>query len=382
MSNGQKYWNAVSAMFALNGALFGIWASRIPAIVQRFELSHTSIGLLLLLMAAGAIVSFPVAGHLADKLGAFRVTKFTAIFYVLALILLGVSPSIYFLAVALFFFGATHGAMDVAMNSWATEVEKANGKPQMSSFHAMFSMGAGLGAATGFVAVTAGLSPAMHFAIAAVCIGIVAFAFANISWTSTQHQPTSKPPLFAIPRGPLLAVGVIAFCSAIGEGGMADWGAIFLKSVTSASEANAALGYTVFSIGMVIVRFLGGQIIARFGSELSARMGGLFALVGCSAAVISGTFVFGLIGFGLMGMGYALIIPIAFTKAAEFSPKSPGVAIAAVSTLGYGGLLLGPPLIGFVAGATSIRGAFLVLAALALVIVFLSRVLRASPDPQ
>ncbi len=382
MSNGQKSWNAVSAMFALNGALFGIWASRIPAIVQRFELSHSSIGLLLLLMAAGAIMSFPVAGHFADKLGAFRITKIAAIFYVLALILLGISPSIYTLAASLFFFGATHGAMDVAMNSWATEVEKANAKSQMSSFHAMFSVGAGLGAATGYMAVTAGLSPGMHFVIAAVSIGIIAFAFANIPWASTQHQTTGKPPLFALPRGPLLVVGIIAFCSAIGEGGMADWGAIFLKSVTSASEANAALGYTVFSIGMVIVRFLGGQIIARFGNEMSARIGGIFALLGCGSAIISGTFIVSLIGFGLMGMGYALIIPIAFTKAAEFSPKSPGVAIAAVSTLGYGGLLLGPPLIGFVAGATSIRGAFLVVAALAFAIIVLSRVLRAAPKHQ
>jgi len=378
MSNNQKSWNAVAAMFALNGALFGIWASRIPAVVERFELSHSSVGMLLLLMAGGAIVTFPIAGHFADKVGAFTVTRLVGLFYIVALVLLGLSNSVFFLAISLFFFGVTHGAMDVAMNSWATEVEKANAKPQMSSFHAMFSVGAGLGAATGFVAVKAGLSPLTHFTIASISIGAVAFVFANIKWASDRHETNGKPPLFALPKGPLLVVGIVAFCAAIGEGGMADWSAIFLSSVASASEANAALGYTVFSAGMVLVRFLGGQVIARLGNRTSARLGGAFALVGCSLAVISGSLLAGLMGFAFMGMGYALIIPIAFSIAAQLSPKSPGVAIAGVSTLGYGGLLLGPPIIGFVAAATSMRMAFLVIAALALVIVVLSKSLQAS----
>lgn len=356
-------------MFGLNGALFGIWASRIPAIVEKLSLSHQMVGILLLFMASGAIVAFPLAGHFSDKFGAFRTTKVSAAFYLLALILLSLANSPIVLAMALFVFGATHGAMDVAMNSWATEVEKANQAPQMSSFHAMFSLGAGLGAATGFAAVQLGLSPFIHFTSASIVIGAFAFIVARINWVSTTHSPQQKPPLFAIPKGPMLLVGIVAFCSAIGEGSMADWSALFLQAAAGATEANAAIGYTIFSIGMVMVRLLGSVIIGKFGRTTTVRLGGTSALIGSLAAVLSGNYGVALFGFAAMGAGYALIIPIAFSKAAELAPKSPGVAIASVSTLGYGGLLLGPPLIGFVAGLVTLRVAFVVVAGLAALLV-------------
>jgi MFS family permease len=240
----------------------------------------------------------------------------------------------------------------------------------------MFSLGAGIGAATGFFAVQLGLSLPQHFIVASVVLGIVVFLIANISWQSTKREMVQKPPLFAIPKGPLLLIGVVAFCCAIGEGGMADWSAIFLINAVDAGEARAAIGYTLFSVGMVSIRFAGGKLIDLFGQTTIVRYGALSAFIGCMAAIISVDFYVSLIGFVLMGCGYALVIPIAFSKAAEMAPNSPGVAIAGVSTFGYGGMLLGPPLIGFTAEIVSIRFAFLIFACLACLMFILAQAME------
>lgn len=363
-------------MFALNGALFGIWASRIPAIAEIHHLSHGTLGALLLLMASGAILSFPIAGRLSDRLGAYQITIWSAVAYTLCLFLISVAPNLAALAAALFLFGATHGAMDVAMNSWASEVERQSGKPIMSSFHAMFSLGAGLGAGSGFLAVQSGLSPGPHFLAAGLIIFCATIILGRIGWQSDIASRPSKAAMFAVPKGPLLLVGFVAFCSSLGEGAMADWSAIFLINSTGTSEAVAALGYAVFSIAMVAMRLIGDRIVHRFGALQTARFAGMSALIGSLCAVTFATLPMVLIGFALMGVGYAVVIPLAFSRAANDPNMAPGAAIASVSTLGYGGILLGPPIIGFLAEATSIRMAFLLLSALAIMIILLAKILQ------
>ncbi len=175
-----------------------------------------------------------------------------------------------------------------------------------------------------------------------------------------------------LPRGALFVVGLVAFCASLSEGGIADWGAIFLVSVASVSDAQAAFGYVVFSITMVAVRLIGDRIVAWLGSVTAARVGGSVAAVGSLTAVFLPTFPMILLGFALMGIGYAVVMPLAFTRAANDKKIPQGVAIASVSTLGYGGILLGPPLIGFIAEITSLQFAFLIMSVLACVIVLLA----------
>ncbi|CTQ56044.1 Inner membrane protein YbjJ [Roseibium album] len=373
-------WRAVAAMFILNGALFGIWASRIPAVAERHELGPGSLGGLLLLMAAGAIVAFPVAGKLSDNHGAARTTWRTAFLYIAALFLIAMSPDFLSLAIALFMFGATHGAMDVAMNTWAGEAERRIGRPVMSSFHAMFSLGAGMGAASGFVAASNGFEITPHFIAAGLLIAVVTLPFASIGWQPDPMRTQIPGPIFVLPKGPLFFVGAIAFCASIGEGGMADWSAILLVLSTGADEAQAALGYSVFSVAMVATRLLGDRITLTFGPVTAARLAGTTAASGVLVAVIPGTYAMTLAGFALMGIGYAIIMPLAFSRAANDPELSPGAAIASVSTLGYGGILLGPPVIGFAAEAMSLPAAFLILAALAGLIVVLGGSV-AGPEP-
>lgn len=369
-------WLAVSAMFILNGALYGMWASRIPAAARIHTLDEGDLGLLLLLLAGGAITAFPLAGRFADRFGAAPVTLIIAVAYAIALCLIGLAPTVLLLALALFIFGATHGAMDVAMNTWAGEAEAHIARPVMSSFHAMFSLGAGLGAASGYAAERFEVGIAPHFIIGSLAILVITLAFARIPWTSPRQASTENTPLFPFPRGPLIAVGLIAFCSSMGEGAMVDWSALYLVDIAQVDAANAALGYTVFSIAMVITRLLGDQVTHRLGPVTTARIAGAFATAGTLCAIIFASYGMALLGFALMGVGYAVIMPLAFSRAARDPHLPPGTAIASVATLGYGGLLLGPPIIGFIAHATSLRVGFGVLAALAALIIVLATAVR------
>ncbi|UWR58715.1 MFS transporter [Phaeobacter inhibens] len=363
-------------MFVLNGALFGIWASRIPAVSEIHELSPGGLGLLLLLMAAGAILSFPLAGRAADRIGAAHVTRRVALAYVLGLVLLALAPNLPLLAAALFVFGAAHGSMDVAMNAWASEVEARAARPMMSSFHAMFSLGAGLGALSGYAAASIDAQIPAHFLVAGCVSALLTLYMAQIPWVAraAPESGAAKPAL--LPRGALLAVGFVAFCGAVGEGAMADWSAIFLVLTTGASEADAALGFAVFSIAMVAMRLIGDLVVARIGPVTAGRLAGTSASLGALIAVGWGSYGAAMTGFALMGIGYALIMPLAFSRAASDPDLPAGAAIASVATFGYGGILIGPPMIGVTAELISLPAAFLILAVLAVFIVIFSDVLR------
>ncbi|WP_321337504.1 MFS transporter [uncultured Cohaesibacter sp.] len=365
---------AVSAMFMLNGAFFGMWASRVPAIAQMHQLSETMLGILLLSMCAGAIVSFPTTGSLVERYGSASVTKVVALVYSAALAGLAFAPSVLLLGAALFAFGASHGAMDVSMNAWAGEVEKARGKPIMSSFHAMWSLGSGLGAATGFLAVHLALDPMVHFLIGGALGLFLALPFGFVTWSSPriERKPGAKRALFVLPKGALALVGIMGLCAGLGEGAMGDWGAIFLVQVAQTNEGTAALGYTCFSVAMVAMRLAGDWIIGRLGAVRAARMSGLLAATGSLLAISVATLPAIFVGFAMMGLGYAFIVPLAFSRAGNDDTMSPGPAIAAVATFGYGGGLFGPVAIGLLADTFSIRWAFLLLSSLALLIILLA----------
>ncbi len=366
---------AVSAMFGLNGGLFGIWASRIPAFVERFEISEGALGILLLCMAIGAIVSFPLAGRASDRIGAARLTRILAVYYAATLILLAISPAFWFLGIALAFFGSAHGAMDVAMNAWAAEVEREAGRPIMPVFHAMWSLGAGLGALSGYLAGLAGLGVVVHLGGLALLIAAAALFLADVEWQSVRSASVEGP-AFAFPRGALALVGLIACAAGLGEGAMADWSAVYLIGELQSGEAQAALGYAVFSVAMVGTRLSGSVIIARLGPAGTTRAAGLTATIGAALLASADALWLALAGFALLGIGYATIIPLAFSRAAADGGTGAGRAIASVATLGYGGMLIGPPLIGGVAELTSLRVSFLLLAMLAFAMVAMARVMR------
>lgn len=377
--------NAVIAMFVLNGTLFGLWASRIPTVSVKLSLDPGALGLLLLLMGGGAIAAFPLAGRWVDRHGAAATTVWVGAIHALSILGIGLAPTVSTLAAALFFFGATHGAMDVAMNSWAGAVERRLPRPMMSRFHASWSVGAGLGAASGFVAIKLGLPLLAHGVlvigvVAAVCLWLAVPPATSPLWAPAPRIDAPHAPLFTLPKGQLVLVGLIAMCASLGEGAMADWGAIFLMTTTGVSEASAAIGYAVFSVAMVIMRLGGDRVTYRLGPMRTARLAGGTAALGAGLAVGIATYPVALVGFALMGIGYAVIMPLAFSRATNDPILSPGKAVASLATLGYGGLLMGPPVIGFIAEVSSIRVSFALLMALAVLMASLAPALR-QPDP-
>lgn len=371
-------WRAVVAAFVLNGLLFGVWASRVPVFKESFALEPSVLGALLLALAGGAIVSFPLAGGLSERWGARRLTVRCAWGYVPALVLLALAPSPLTLGLALFVFGMFHGAMDVAMNGWGAQVERQMGRSTMSIFHAMFSLGAGIGAASGFAAAKFEFDPLFHFAWVATLGGVIALAVMNRAGREkTAPEPKAdKTPFLSLPSGPLLLVGLIALSASMGEGAMADWSAVFLRLATEADDASAALGYAAFSVAMVLTRLAGGVVVELLGPVTTTRASASIAFTGLLFAVFGGTFQAVMIGFAFMGVGYAVVMPLVFSRAAADPNVPSGAAIASVATVGYGGMLLGPPIIGFVAQVIGMRLSFLVLAALAALAFALANRLR------
>ena len=367
---------AVAAAFALNGAMLGTWASRVPAIAERFDLGEGGLGILFLMMGIGALTAFPFAGKAADRAGAARVTRLLTVLLVIAVLLLSLAPNTILLGAAVLIFGVFYGGMDVTMNSWAAEVEQHLGRPVMASFHAMWSLGAGAGAGIGFLAARAEWSYTAQFVLSGLGLALLLGPFIAAPWASRQSEPDASDPIFALPRGLLFLVGIVALAAGLGEGAMADWSAVFLHDVVGTDQSRAALGYAVYSVTMVAMRLCVDGLVARAGPIAVARVSGLSAALGLALVAGIATFPAALIGFVLMGIGYAAIVPLAFSRAAADPHVPPGQAIASVATFAYGAILLGPPSIGLIAEASSLRLAFLLLGGFAILIAILAPVLR------
>lgn len=361
---------AIAAAFAFNGALYGAWAARIPAIKETHDLSPSMLGILLLVLSFGAILAFPISGRLSDRFGAVRVTRWTALGYLPSTLAMALAPNVALLAVALFLMGAILGGMDVAMNTWATELEKRQKVQAMSFFHAMWSLGTAMGAGFGALAILWGWSVPLHFLVFGGVVAAIALSMLRVEWTSDTHT-SGKATVFALPKGVLLFVGIAVFCSSVGEGAMADWAALLLIEL-GVDEARAATGFFVFSLAMVFVRLIGDRVIARLGAVMVARLSGAAGAVGVIIAVFGGSYATALVGFTIIAIGVAMMFPISMSRAAQEPGMSPGNAIASVATFAYGGTLLGPPIIGFVAQATSVSGAFLMVAGLMVLMIGLA----------
>lgn len=377
---------AVSLLFLANGALMGTWVSRIPAVQEQLGLRHSALGVALFALASGAMISMPAAGRLSGRFGSGRVSLCAITLYALMLPAIAVMPDAFRLACVLFLFGAGHGALDVSMNAQAVAVERAMGRPVMSSFHALFSLGGLAGSAAGGVAAAAGTPPAIHFPIAAAFLLLPALAGAagRMCDDRTSRDPADIRNRSRLPRIPrvLLAAGVIAFCSMAGEGAMADWSAVFLREVASASEGMAAAGYAAFSVAMAGVRFAGDRLTRRFPSAAIVQVSGLLTVAGLAIVLPGADPALCVAGFALTGAGYALVVPLVFSAAGRIPGMAAGSALACVTTIGYLGFLAGPPLIGFVADAAGLRAGLGLLLAAGAAIFVLSPSVRAARHPR
>ncbi|WOI53542.1 MFS transporter [Parvularcula sp. LCG005] len=368
--------NGARAFFLMAGSFYGTWISRIPAFEDRFEVPHDVLGTLFLLMAIGAFVSFPIAGWLSDKYGPRRMTRLGSLAAAPFLVSIAFAPTVWTFGLALFLYGFGSGIMVISMNGWGTAVAKASPRPIMSGIHAMFSIGAAGATAIGAVAAHYGLSPALHYLAFVLVIMPLAHAVATAPWTDrVKAVDTPKVPL-RLPKKALVLVAAITACSAIGEGAMADWGALLAIETVGVGEGAAAFGYSLFAAAMVVGRLGGDPFVHRVGEVMTTRISGLLAAIGVLIAVTSGHIYVTYLAYGIMGLGYANLVPLAISRAADEDPENPGASIATVSSMGHGGMLLGPVLIGFVSEATSLRTGFGLLGVIALGAILIAGVMR------
>ncbi|MBO6758131.1 MAG: MFS transporter [Roseibium sp.] len=368
---------AVAAIFFMFGTFLGAWASRIRDIKAVLGVEEAGFGLILLAMASGAFVAFPFTGHWVDRFGAVRVTKLFAFGLLTMFVVLSVGVTVLLMVPIAFLTGFCIGGLDVSMNGWGAEVEKALGRPVMSSYHGLYSLGAAVGAAAGAGALWLDLSVLVHFALWGALMGVLLTAAARVGWTSDRRSPGSgKSPFLAIPTGALLLVGLMALASALAEGAVTDWAAIYQIEELGFSSARAVIGFSIFSIAMVVMRLAGDQLIARFGPVKVVRISGCAAFVGTVLIVWGANIWVVWLGCAIMGLGNAVIFPVAMSRAAADPVLSPGTAIAAVATLGYGAYLLGPPVLGFIGQVLSLRASFALVAVLALIIPFAAGALK------
>jgi MFS family permease len=381
---------ATLAVFLANGFGIGAWAVEVPRIKEHLALSDASLGIALFAFALGAIVAMPLAGRLAPRLGSGRATALLGAAFFVALPLPALAPNFPLLCVVLLLLGAANGAMDVSMNGHASSIETVWGSPIMSSFHAAWSAGGLLGAATGAMIQKSGTGVAGGLLLPDILIGILIFFAAALALRDVG--PRAKAPAssgFALPDAGVMKLAALAFLCMMTEGAVADWSAVFLRSVLHGEASVAALGYSAFAFSMAACRIIGDVSVRRLGPGMVVRLGGLIAACGLALVLGLPNNITACAGFALVGVGLANIVPVIFSAAGR-STATPALGVSMAATAGYAGFLVGPPLIGFGAGFVGLRFALgvLVLAAL-IVCVFGGRAIRGAgmsvrvhPEPQ
>ncbi|MGN9844199.1 MFS transporter [Nonomuraea sp. H19] len=369
---------AVHLLFFLSGAAIGTWTARIPAIKERLSLGDGQLSLALLAIAAGAVIGMTVVGRLVDRHGSSRVMIPAALLQGVVLVPPAYASGLTALVGTLLLFGIVHGAIDVAMNANAVEVERAHGRPIMSSFHAVFSIGGFAGATTGGLFAHAALTPAATFWSMGALIAILAVWAAR--W-ALRTVPSAAPGSGGVgggglPRG-IVFLGVLAFCCLVGEGAAADWSSVYLREDLAAAPGFAVAGYAAFSLMMTIGRLAGDRLAARFGPVPLVRCCGLLAAAGLGLGLLGGHPVAAVIGFGCFGAGLSCIVPQVFSAAGHRDPAFAGRALARVAAIGYLGFLSGPVVIGAVAELTGLPRALAVPALLAAFVALTATALRA-----
>ncbi|MGW3011211.1 MFS transporter [Streptomyces sp. NPDC001219] len=366
---------SIAAVFLIHGSVTGNFATRIPWIQDHTALSPGQLGLALAFPAIGASLAMPLAGRISHRLGARTALRGLLALWTLSLVLPALSPGLFALAAALLAYGAASGMSDVAMNALGLETEDRLGKPIMSGLHGMWSAGALLGSAAGTVAAHAGWDARLHLAGAALVLTLLG-ALACRGVLDLRSTPDEHPPpRFALPPRSALVIGAIGFCAVFAEGAGLDWSAVYLRDELGTDAGLAAASTTAFACTMTVARLAGDRVVARFGAVRTVRAGGVLAAAGGLLIVTARHPAMAMGGFGLMGLGIAVVVPLAFAAAGRSGP-APSQAIAGVATITYTSGLIAPSAIGGLAQATSLPVSFMLVTALACGLVVGARVLR------
>jgi len=365
----------MSTRIAFFIAGFGVaaWAPLVPYAKARAGLDEGTLGLLLLCLGVGSIIAMPVAGALASRFGCRRVLTIGTLLVCLALPLLATVGSTPGLVASLFLFGAGLGSVDSTVNLQAVIVERASGRTMMSGFHGLFSLGGIAGAAGVSALLGLGLSPLGAIGVVILFLLLALFKAAP---HLLPYGSESSGPAFAVPHGVVLFIGMLCFVVFLAEGAMLDWSAVFLSAERQVADAYAGLGYAAFALTMTGGRLTGDAIVRRLGAQRVIVFGGLTAATGLALATLAPAWEAALIGYALVGAGCSNIVPVLYSAVGKQKVMAESIAVPAITTLGYAGILAGPAAIGFIAHASTLSLAFMVIAVMLLGVAISGRILR------
>ncbi|QJE98564.1 MFS transporter [Luteolibacter luteus] len=361
---------ATRLSFLIPGVGIACWAPLVPYAKEQIQLDEARLGLLLLFLGAGSVMAMPLAGGVAAKVGSRPVIAVASLVIAAVLPLLAIASSEGELAAALFFLGASLGAVDVAANIHGIEVERRAGRPMMSNFHGFYSFGGLAGSAVMTALLSAGVRPF----VATVAVSVILLASLGLVVPSLlKIRSSNDTPFFVRPRGIVLLMGMLTFIVFLIEGALLDWSAVILKENRGVEEARAGIGFVIFSLAMTVTRFAGDQVIARFGGKKVLLGGSLLASAGLGLVVLAPWTWLATGGFLVVGFGAATLVPVLFSAAGRQKVMPVDLAISALSIMGYAGVLAGPAAIGLVAKYLSLPGAFGLLALMILTVARFSR---------
>ena len=356
---------ATRAAFLVAGFGLACWAPLVPLVKARLAVNDATLGLLLLCLGLGSVAAMQLAGPLTSRIGARPAVIAGGIGQAALLPFLAFAPDIWTMAAALLLFGGFLGIIEVGMNVHAVEVEKRADRPLMSGFHGLFSVGGFIGASMMTLVLSAGLSAVTGTIVAAaLMIGTLAAVAPRFITTPKVEDA----PLFVVPRGIVILLALLAALTFLTEGAILDWGALLLTGKGLVPTAQAGLGYSVFAVAMTFGRLTGDAVVARLGDRRTMLWGGVLAIAGYGVLLTAPVAMAAFAGFLLIGLGASNTVPVLFRQAGAQTAMPSGLAIAAVTTVGYAGILAGPAGVGFVAQAIGLPNAFWILAAMLLLV--------------
>jgi MFS family permease len=368
----RTYRIAVGTLFFMQGLCFATWASRIPSIQQQLKISDTMLGLILFAIPLGSVLSLVFSGALVAKFGSKKVAANALLLYSLFLPIIGFSNNPVLLCASLVGFGMAGNFSNIAINTQAVYAEAKYGKNIMASFHGLWSLAGFIGAGVGSYMIGNGIVPLTHFVlISTVIVAGVAIIFQNL--LPDQEQAGNASKFFIKPDKTLLKLGVLAFCCMICEGAMFDWSGIYFQKVVKADKSWAGAGFTAFMCAMATGRFVADWVANQLKFRQTIFLSGLLIVCGLCVAIGFPFVGTAILGFMLVGFGVSSVIPLVYSEAGKSKTVSPGMALTAVSSIGFLGFLIGPPVIGVLAGAVSLRLSFTLVALMGLLIMILMR---------
>lgn len=356
---------AVGCLFFMLGLCFATWASRIPSIQQRLQLSDAALGIVLFALPVGSMFALPFSGWIVTRYGSKRVVTNAIILYSILLIGLGLAESLPQLVAVLVLFGAAGNITNIAVNTQAVGVEARYGRKIMASFHGLWSLAGFTAAGIGTFMIGKNIVPLHHFLlITSVILCGVAIAFHYL--LPAEEKQAQQTRFFPKMDKPLITLGIITFCCMICEGAMFDWSGIYFQKVVQADRDWVGAGYTAFMCTMATGRFIADWVTHKIGFKRTVQGSGVLIATGLTVAVLFPTLVSAIIGFLLVGFGVSSVVPLVYSEAGKSATVSPGVALAAVSSIGFLGFLIGPPLIGVVSGIAGLQTSFVIIAVMGL----------------